>query len=80
MSIENSASLATLPVQQSAEAVADRRGFIKHLTIGGTLVLGVGGAAAQCGRFLRPNVLYGLPKVFKVGGIEQVSDRESDRH
>lgn len=92
MDFENSASVTTLTVKGSGEAVdEDRRGFVKKLTAT-ALALGVGGAVVECGRFLKPNVLYEPSRVFKVGessrfpigsriviegrGIEIVRERE----
>ena len=69
MDFENSASATTLPFKASGEAVdEDRRGFIKKLTVT-ALTLGIGGAVLECGRFLKPNVLYEPSKVFKVGEL-----------
>ena len=67
MDFENSAGVMILPVEASDETVdKDRRGFVKKLTVT-TLLLGVVGAVAECGRFLKPNVLYEPSRVFKVG-------------
>jgi cytochrome b6-f complex iron-sulfur subunit len=69
MDCENSAGAMTLAVTASGEAVdEDRRGFVKKLTVA-TLALGIGGAVAECGRFLKPNVLYEPSRVFKVGEL-----------
>ena len=71
MDFENSASATTLSVKASGEAVdEDRRGFIKKLTAT-TLALGIGGAVVECGRFLKPNVLYEPSRVFKVGELSR---------
>lgn len=71
MSMENSAGATTLPIKTSDEAsTEERRGFIKQLTMT-TLALGIGGAAVQCARFLKPNVLYEPSKVFKVGELSK---------
>lgn len=71
MDIKTSASAMTMPVKASNEAVdADRRGFIKKLTVT-TLVLGIGGAVVEFGRFLKPNVLYEPSRVFKVGEVNK---------
>ncbi len=68
MNCENSAALSA---KASGEAVnEDRRGFVKKLTAT-TLALGFVGAVVECGRFLKPNVLYESPKVFKVGELEK---------
>jgi cytochrome b6-f complex iron-sulfur subunit len=48
----------------------DRRGFMKKLTTT-AVVLGVGGAVLECGRFLKPNVLYEPSRVFKVGELSK---------
>ena len=67
MECENSASAMNLP----GEAVdGDRRGFMKKLTAT-ALTLGVGGAVLECGRFLKPNVLYEPSRVFKVGELSK---------
>lgn len=69
MDSENSASATILPFKASGEAVdEERRGFVKKLT-GAAIALGVGGVAIQCGRFLKPNVLYEPSKMFKVGEL-----------
>src|SRR6266581_1970412 len=71
MDSENSAGAATLSIKASVEAVdEDRRGFLKKLTAT-TLALGIGGAVVECGRFLKPNVLYEPSRVFKVGEVDQ---------
>lgn len=71
MSFENSACAATLHDKASDEAVdGDRRDFVKKLSVT-TLVLGVGAAIVQCGRFLQPNVLYEPSRVFKVGELSK---------
>ena len=73
MDFENSASTGATPVKASGETVdEDRRGFVKKLTAT-TLLLGIGGVAVACGRFLRPNVLYEPSRVFKVGGLDKYS-------
>lgn len=65
MDYENSA----MPATASGEAAdEDRRGFVKKLTVT-ALVLGIGGAVVECGRFLKPNVLYEPSRVFKVGEL-----------
>jgi len=67
MECEQSASAMNLP----GEAVdKDRRGFMKKLTTT-AVVLGVGGAVLECGRFLKPNVLYEPSRVFKVGELSK---------
>ena len=69
MSSENSTGAATLAVKDSGEAVdQDRRVFVKKLTVT-SLVLGIGAAVVQCGRFLQPNVLYEPSRVFKAGEL-----------
>ena len=69
MDSEHSASATILPFKASGEAVdEERRGFVKKLT-GAAIALGVGGIAIQCGRFLKPNVLYEPSKMFKVGEL-----------
>ena len=71
MECENSASATTLFAKASDEAVdEERRGFVKKLTVT-ALVLGVGGAVVECGRFLKPNVLYEPSRAFKVGAVSQ---------
>jgi cytochrome b6-f complex iron-sulfur subunit len=71
MNIENSASATTLPIKTAEETATEgRRGFIKQLTVT-SLVLGIGGAAVGCSRFLQPNVLYEPSKVFKVGELNK---------
>lgn len=64
MSVQISAGAAGEAVDE------ERRGFVKKLTVT-TLVLGVAGAVAECGRFLKPNVLYEPARVFKVGDLEK---------
>jgi len=55
----------------SAEAVDEqRRGFVKKLSVT-TLALGIGGAVVECGRFLKPTVLYEPSRVFKVGEVSR---------
>lgn len=62
---------AATTLQASGEAVdEDRRGFVKKLSVT-TLALGIGGAFLECGRFLKPNVLYEPSRVFKVGELEK---------
>ena len=69
MDFENSACATTLPVKASgAAADEERRGFVKKLTVT-TLLLGLGGAIAEFGRFLKPNILYEPSRVFKVGEL-----------
>ena len=71
MDFENSASATTLPVTASHEVIdEDRRGFVKKLTVT-TLLLGIGGAVVECGRFRKPNVLYEPSRVFKVGELSK---------
>jgi cytochrome b6-f complex iron-sulfur subunit len=71
MDSENSASSTALDAGFCGEAVAEeRRGFVKKLTVT-TLILGIGGAVAQFGRFLKPNVLYEPSRVFKVGALNK---------
>lgn len=65
MQLPNSAGSTTLPGEELAE---DRRGFVKAVAAT-TVALGIGGAAVECSRFLRPNVLYEPSKVFKVGAV-----------
>ncbi|WP_051360913.1 ubiquinol-cytochrome c reductase iron-sulfur subunit [Desulfuromonas sp. TF] len=47
----------------------DRRGFVNLAAT--ILVLGIGGAVTQIGRFLKPNVLYEPSKVFKIGALSR---------
>jgi cytochrome b6-f complex iron-sulfur subunit len=69
MDIENSVSAITLAGKEPVETVdEDRRGFVKKLAVT-TLALGIGGAVVECGRFLKPNVLYEPSRVFKVGEL-----------
>ena len=70
MEIENSAiSAMTLTGKADDETIdEDRRGFVKKLAVT-TLALGIGGAVVECGRFLKPNVLYEPSRVFKVGEL-----------
>ena len=69
MDVKNCAGAATLTAGTSDEVVDEnRRGFVKKLTVT-TLVLGLGGAIVECGRFLEPNVLYEPSRVFKVGEL-----------
>ena len=71
MEFENSAGVMTLPAKVSGGAVdGERRDFVKKLTVT-TVLLGIGGAVAQCGRFLHPNVLYEPSRVFKVGEVSR---------
>lgn len=73
MECENSASanVLTMPMKASGEALdEDRRGFVKKLTVS-ALALGVVGAVVECGRFLKPNVLYEPSKTFKVGDVNK---------
>lgn len=71
MNCENSAAVMAMPVNASGEVVnEDRRGFVKKLTVS-ALALGVVGAVVECGRFLKPNVLYEPSKVFKVGEVSK---------
>jgi len=67
MECQNSASAMNLPGEAVDE---DRRGFMKKLTTT-AVVLGVGGAVLECGRFLKPNVLYEPSRVFKVGELSK---------
>ncbi|MGB8932061.1 MAG: ubiquinol-cytochrome c reductase iron-sulfur subunit [Anaeromyxobacteraceae bacterium] len=46
----------------------DRRHFVTAMAAT-TLSLGIGGAVAECSRFLKPNVLYEPSRVFKVGEL-----------
>jgi len=69
MDAKNSAAISTPPAAGGAPD-QDRRGFVKKLSLT-TLVLGVAGAALECGRFLKPNVLYEASRVFKVGELEK---------
>lgn len=46
----------------------DRRHFVTAVAAT-TLALGIGGAAVECSRFLKPNVLYEPSRVFKVGEL-----------
>ena len=69
MDIENSISAMALTGKASGETVdEDRRGFVKKLTVT-ALALGIGGTLVECGRFLKPNVLYEPSRVFKVGEL-----------
>lgn len=69
MDFETSAAATILPAEASGGAVdEDRRDFVKKLTVT-ALTLGVGGAVLECGRFLKPNVLYEPSRVFKVGEV-----------
>ena len=71
MEIENSIGVMTQACKASGETVdEERRGFVKKLGIS-ALVLGIGGAVVECGRFLKPNVLYEPSMVFKVGELNQ---------
>lgn len=67
MECQNNASAMNLPGEAVDE---DRRGFMKKLTTT-AVVLGVGGAVLECGRFLKPNVLYEPSRVFKVGELSK---------
>lgn len=67
MECEHGASAMNLPGEAVDE---DRRGFMKKLTTT-AVVLGVGGAVLECGRFLKPNVLYEPSRVFKVGELSK---------
>ncbi len=70
MSSENTGA-TILPFKASDEAVdEDRRGFVKKMALT-ALTVGVGGAALQGARFLKPNVLYEPSKVFKVGDLSK---------
>ena len=68
MESQNSASATILPFKASGEVDEERRGFVKKLTAA-AIALGVGGAALECGRFLKPNVLYEPAKIFKAGEL-----------
>lgn len=71
MDFEESARAISLSAKDSGEAVdEERRGFVKKLTAT-AVVLGIGGAVVECGRFLKPNVLYEPSRVFKVGAVSQ---------
>ena len=71
MSSEQSTSATILPFKPAGDAVdEDRRGFVKKVAAA-ALTLGVGGVALQCGRYLKPNVLYESPKIFKVGELSK---------
>lgn len=66
MSLQTSANVTSLHATNTGEAVdGERRGFVKKVSAA-VLTLGIGGALA---RFMKPNVLYEPPKVFKVGVI-----------
>ena len=67
MDCKDGAQAATLQAfGETAEL--NRRGFVKKLTVT-TLALGVGAAVVECGRFLKPNVLYEPSRVFKIGEL-----------
>ena len=68
MEMENSAGAMSQTADETVNE--ERRGFVKKLSIS-ALVLGIGGAVAECGRFLKPNVLYEPSQVFKVGELNQ---------
>ena len=71
MSSEQSTSATILSFKHSGEPVnEERRGFVKKVAVT-ALTLGVGGIALQCGRYLKPNVLYEAPKIFKVGELSK---------
>lgn len=71
MDVANSTNAMSRPAAASGEAVdEDRRGFVKKLTVT-TVALGIGGALAACGRFLKPNVLYEPSQVFKIGELDK---------
>ena len=67
MECQQSASAMNLPGETVDE---DRRGFMKKLTAT-ALTRGGGGAVLECGRFLKPNVLYEPSRVFKVGELSK---------
>ncbi len=67
MNSENGAALSANACGETLDE--DRRGFVKKLT-GTALALGLAGAAVECARFLKPNVLYEPSRVFKVGALE----------
>ena len=71
MEIENNATATTL-LKDAADGTVneDRRDFVKKLGVT-ALALGVVGAVVECGRFLKPNVLYEPSRVFKVGEVNQ---------
>ena len=70
MEFEESAGAMSLSAKDSGEVDEERRGFVKKLT-GVAVALGIGGAIAECGRFLKPNVLYEPSRVFKVGEVSK---------
>ena len=71
METESSAAAIPLDSKATGETVdEERRGFVKKLGVT-ALVLGIGGAVVECGRFLKPNVLYEPSRVFKVGELNQ---------
>ena len=73
MDFENSAGAISPSAAASDEAVDEnRRGFVKKLTAT-TLALGIGGAVAECCRFLKPNILYEPSRVFKAGELSKFS-------
>ena len=68
--MESHSSAAALSGAAEETVNEDRRGFVKKLSLS-ALVLGIGGAVVECGRFLKPNVLYEPSQVFKVGELNQ---------
>ena len=67
--MEMQKSACSTSLSAPGEAVdEERRGFVKNITAA-ALALGVGGAVFECGRFLKPNVLYEPSRVFKVGEL-----------